>query len=116
VKTWAAHSSVAVELLLLSLAAGHVITPIAAIALVPGANLGGATPPVLEAPSADPAARRLPMGNLAFWGLGCLVALPFARPIAEALWTIDPDPTTAVVNFQTALHPKQRFLLGLLPE
>ena len=65
---------------------------------------------------ADPAARRLPMGNLAFWGLGCLVALPFARPIAEALWTIDPDPTTAVVNFQTALHPKQRFLLGLLPE
>jgi Na+/phosphate symporter len=37
--TWAAHSSVAVMLLLASLAAGNVITPVAAIALVMGANL-----------------------------------------------------------------------------
>jgi len=39
--TWAAHSSVAVMLLIASLAAGNVITPVAAIALVLGANLGG---------------------------------------------------------------------------
>jgi hypothetical protein len=57
--TWAAHSSVAVMLLLVSLAAGNLITPVAAIALVLGANLGGAIPPVLEAPCTDPAAPRL---------------------------------------------------------
>jgi len=102
--TWAAHSSVAVMLLLASLAAGNVITPVAAIALVLGANLGGAIPPVLEAPSADPAGRRLPIGNLAFRALGCVVALPFARPIAEALWSINPDPAASVVNFHIAFN------------
>jgi Na/Pi-cotransporter len=43
--TWAAHSSVAVMLLLASLAGANVITPVAAIALVLGANLGGTIPP-----------------------------------------------------------------------
>jgi phosphate:Na+ symporter len=102
--TWAAHSSVAVMLLLASLAAGNVITPVAAIALVLGANLGGAIPPLLEAPSADPAGRRLPIGNFAFRALGCVVALPFARPIAEALWSISPDPAASVVNFHIAFN------------
>jgi phosphate:Na+ symporter len=46
--TFAAHSSVAVMLLLTGLAAGNIITPMAAIAVVLGANLGGALPPVLE--------------------------------------------------------------------
>ena len=70
--TWAAHSSVAVMLLLASLAAGNVITPVAAIALFLGANLGGAIPPLLEAPRADSASRRLPVGNLAFRAIGCV--------------------------------------------
>jgi phosphate:Na+ symporter len=39
--TFAAHSSVAVMLLLAGLSAGNVVTPVAAIALVLGANLGG---------------------------------------------------------------------------
>jgi phosphate:Na+ symporter len=126
--TWAAHSSVAVMLLLTSLAAGNVITPVAAIALVLGANLGGAIPPVLEAPSADPASRRLPVGNLAFRALGCVVALPFAHPIAEALWGLSPDPAASIVNFHIAfnltlavvfiglLDPAARLLTRALPE
>lgn len=126
--TWAAHSSVAVMLLLASLAAGNVITPVAAIALVLGANLGGAIPPVLEAPSVEPASRRLPMGNLAFRALGCLMALPFAQPIAEALWQLNPDPAASVINFHIAfnlilavvfvglLDPAARLLTRLMPE
>jgi phosphate:Na+ symporter len=126
--TWAAHWSVAVMLLFTSLAAGNVITPVAAIALVLGANLGGAIPPVLEAPSADPASRRLPVGNLAFRALGCVVALPFAHPIAEALWGLNPDPAASVVNFHIAfnltlavvfiglLDPSARLLTRALPE
>jgi phosphate:Na+ symporter len=126
--TWAAHSSVAVMLLLVSLAAGNVITPVAAIALVLGANLGGAIPPVLEAPSADPAARRLPIGNLAFRALGCVVALPFAHPIAEALWDVDRNPAASVINFHIVfnvalavvfvglLDPAARLLTRALPD
>src|SRR6266536_1143141 len=37
--TWAAHSSVATVLLIMSLAYSHFITPVAALALVLGANL-----------------------------------------------------------------------------
>jgi phosphate:Na+ symporter len=102
--TWAAHSSVAVMLLLVSLAAGNVITPVAAIALVLGANLGGTIPPLLEAPRADPPARRLPVGNFAFRAIGCVVALPFARPIAETLRQLNPDPAASVANFHIAFN------------
>jgi phosphate:Na+ symporter len=40
--TWAAHSSVATVLLVMSLAYSNFITPVAALALVLGANLGSA--------------------------------------------------------------------------
>jgi phosphate:Na+ symporter len=126
--TWAAHSSVAVMLLLASLAAGNVITPVAAVALVLGANLGSTIPPVLEARTADPASRRLPIGNLAFRAIGCVAALPFAHPIAEALWHINPSPAASVVNFHIAfnvtlaivfiglLDPAARLLARAMPE
>jgi phosphate:Na+ symporter len=102
--TWAAHSSVAVILLLASLAAGNVITPVASIALVLGANLGSTIAPVSEATRANPASRRLPIGNLAFRAIGCIAVLPFARPIAEGLWRINPNPAAAVVNFHIAFN------------
>ena len=63
--TWAAHSSVAVVLVVMSFAAKGTVPPEAAFALVLGANLGTAINPVLEgAAGDDPAARRLPLGNL----------------------------------------------------
>jgi phosphate:Na+ symporter len=46
--TWAAHSSVATVLLIMSLAYSNFITPLAALALVLGANLGSAINPLLE--------------------------------------------------------------------
>ena len=46
--TWAAHSSVAVVLVIMSFAAQGVVPPIAAFALVLGANLGTAINPLLE--------------------------------------------------------------------
>jgi phosphate:Na+ symporter len=57
--TWAAHSSVAVVLLVMSLAYSQFVTPEAALALVLGANLGSAINPLLEAGvRGDPASRR----------------------------------------------------------
>lgn len=102
--TWAAHSSIAVMLLIASLAAGGDISPVASIALVLGANLGGAIPPVLEAATTDPASRRLPVGNLAIRTVGCFVALPFAQPIAQALAHLNPDPYASVVNFHIGFN------------
>ena len=42
--TWSAYSSVAVVLLIMTLAAEHIVTPTAALALVLGANLGNIIP------------------------------------------------------------------------
>jgi phosphate:Na+ symporter len=62
---WAAHSSVAVVLLVISLAYSNFITPVVALALVLGANLGSAINPMVEGGSlGNPIARRLPLGNL----------------------------------------------------
>jgi phosphate:Na+ symporter len=126
--TFAAHSSVAVMLLLTGLTAGNVITPMASIALVLGANLGGALPPVLETASTNPANRRVPVGNLLFRALGCVVVLPFAHPVAEVLWQWDPNPASAITSFHLAfnlalaigcvgvLGPTGMLLTRLLPE
>ncbi len=76
--TWAAHSSVAVVLLVMSLAYSQFVTPEAALALVLGANLGSAINPLIESGSrGDPASRRLPVGNLINRLVGILIALPF---------------------------------------
>src|SRR5215470_8259464 len=63
--TWAAHSSVAVVLLVMSLAYSNFVTPVAALALVLGANLGSAVNPLFEAGTRNNlASRRLPVGNM----------------------------------------------------
>jgi phosphate:Na+ symporter len=78
--TWACHSSVAVVLLIGSLAASGVIAPTGSLALVLGANLGSTLPALLEAGTAT--ALRLPLGNLLVRAVGCLIALPFLSVIA----------------------------------
>jgi len=62
VLTWVAHSSVTVVLLIMSLAYSGFITPVAALALTLGANLGSAINPLIEgSSSSNPASRRLPL-------------------------------------------------------
>jgi phosphate:Na+ symporter len=103
--TWAAHSSVAIVLLVMSFAAKGVVAPTAALALVLGANLGTAINPVLEgAAGADPVARRLPLGNLLNRVVGCIVALAFLPWIAPLLLGIEPNPSRAVADFHTAFN------------
>ncbi|HEY8051841.1 MAG TPA: Na/Pi cotransporter family protein [Steroidobacteraceae bacterium] len=95
--TWACHSSVAIVLLVASFAATHVVDPTGALALVLGANLGGALPPLMHA--STPAARRLPLGNLLVRTVGVALALPFLPMIAHALQQVEPAPGRLVVNF-----------------
>lgn len=75
VLTLICHSSVAVILLIASLATTGVMNAQTALALVLGANIGGALPSVINAGSQ--VARRLPVGNLLVRTLGALAFLPF---------------------------------------
>ncbi|MEA2729515.1 MAG: phosphate:Na+ symporter [Acetobacteraceae bacterium] len=103
--TWAAHSSVAVVLLVMSFATKGTVPPEAAFALVLGANLGTAINPVLEgATSSDPASKRLPLGNLLNRILGVsagLAALPYIGPWVMA---VEPDNSRAVADFHTGFN------------
>ena len=103
--TWAAHSSVAVVVLVMSLASHHIVAPHVAFALVLGANLGTAINPMIEGVTGDdPAARRLPLGNLLTRALGVLaglVALPLVQPLMNLL---EADPARAVANFHTLFN------------
>jgi phosphate:Na+ symporter len=126
--TWAAHSSVATVLLIMSLAAQGVVPPDAAFALVLGANLGSALNPLLEgAAGSDPATKRVPIGNLVNRIIGVVVGLALLHWIGRWMVTIEPDAGRLVADFHTAfnlvmaavflplLQPFARLLVWLLP-
>ena len=102
--TWAAHSSIAIVLLVMSLAAAGVVPPAVAVVFVLGANLGGAFAPWVALSGSPPAARRVPLGNLLLRGTMVLLALPFARLCAEMLATVTSEPGRLVVMFHTAFN------------
>jgi phosphate:Na+ symporter len=103
--TWAAHSSVAVVLLIMSLAYSHFVSAEAALALVLGANLGSAINPLLEGASrADPANRRLPFGNLINRLVGVLIVLPLLPFLAREATALQPDAAKMTAEFHTAFN------------
>ena len=103
--TWAAHSSVAVVLLVISFAAKGVVPPEAAFALVLGANLGTAINPLIEgATGGDPAAKRLPVGNLLNRVIGVVLGLALLGPISRLVVTIEPDTARSVADFHTLFN------------
>ncbi|MDG2539957.1 Na/Pi cotransporter family protein [Dyella jiangningensis] len=124
--TWACHSSVAVVLLIVSLANAGVVNAPGALALVLGANLGSTIPALMEAHT--PVARRLPMGNLLVRAVGCVACLPLLPWLAHALAALGDSPARIVVNFHTAFNLSlalvfigpvdslARLLVRLLPE
>lgn len=98
--TWAAHSSVAVVLLVMSLAYSQFVTPEAALALVLGANLGSAINPLIESGTrGDPASRRLPVGNMINRLVGILAVLPFLGPLAREMVALQPHPAKMAAEF-----------------
>lgn len=109
--TWAAHSSVAVVLVIMSLASQGTIPPMAAFALVLGANLGTAFNPLLESShGGDPASRRLPIGNLLNRLVGVVAVLAILPHIAPLIMTFETSNARAVADFHTAFN----VLLALL--
>jgi phosphate:Na+ symporter len=115
-------------LLIMSFAAQGVIPPRAAFALVLGANLGTALNPLFEAGSnGDPAAKRVPMGNLLNRAVGCALGLALLEMMGPRLVSFEPNAARAVADFYTlfnlvmaalffpVLGPLARLLMRTLP-
>jgi len=102
--TWAAHSSVATVLLVMSLADVGAVSAEGAIALVLGANLGSAINPVLEGAGTDPVRLRLPAGNLFNRIVGIVLVLALLHPITRAMVFLDAEPDRLTANFHTAFN------------
>jgi len=105
VLTWAAHSSVAIVLLIMSLAFSQFITPAAALALVLGANLGSAINPVLVGGRRDDlTSYRLPVGNLINRLVGVVVILPLLPWITVWMQSIEPNASRMTAEFHIAFN------------
>jgi phosphate:Na+ symporter len=112
--TWAAYSSVAIVLLVMTLASEHIVSGPAALALVLGANLGNIIPQYFAAGTSTPA-RRLALGNLIVRGFGCLVAIPLLPWIGRGLAALESSPARQVADFHLLFNLVLAILfIGLL--
>jgi phosphate:Na+ symporter len=102
--TWLVHSSLSIVLLVMSLADAQVLPIPLALALVLGANIGGALAPMLSLSGAPPAARRVPLGNLAMRAAIAVPLLFLVAPAADLLAQIEGEPGRLVINFHTAFN------------
>ncbi|AJE45847.1 Na/Pi cotransporter family protein [Celeribacter indicus] len=74
------------------------------VALVLGANLGGAIPPVLVTAKSGVAARRLTLGNLFVRAAGCLLVLPLAGYFGATLERLPVPITSLAVEAHLAFN------------
>jgi phosphate:Na+ symporter len=102
--TWFVHSSLSVVLLVMSFAGAGLVEPRLALALVIGANIGGALAPYMAQAGAEVDARRVPLANLITRGAMGLAILPFLGPVLQMLTALDPSTTRLAVNFHTAFN------------
>jgi phosphate:Na+ symporter len=102
--TWMAHSSLAIVLLVISLSAAGIVPVHVAFALVLGANLGTALPPIVSTLGMPVEARRPPLGNFLFRLTGCVIVLPLLASVSQWLPLIEADPARQIANFHTAFN------------
>ena len=97
--TWIAHSSLAIILLVASLAAAGVVPAEALFPIVLGINLGAAFPAVTATLAEPRSVRRIPLGNLLFRMTGVILAVLLVDYAAPYVIAIEADPVRQVVNF-----------------
>lgn len=126
VLAWVCHSSVAVVLLVASLAGAGLLSPSTSMALVLGVNIGGALPSLVNAGSS--VARRLPLGNFLVRLSGVLMLLPWVPLLAQPQLLGQLSPALLVVGVHSAFSlvlallfigltgPLAALLTRLLPE
>jgi phosphate:Na+ symporter len=102
--TWLVHSSLAVVLLSISLSDAGLLPVPLALAMVLGANLGGALPALSATWRAEAGARRITLGNVAFRTAGVLIALPMLGWVQTHLPSIEADLGRQIANFHLAFN------------
>lgn len=98
VLAFVSSSSLAVVVLILSLASTGILSPALTVVLVLGANLGGAVPPVMATLSGPATARRVTLGNLIVRAIGCLIVLPLAGYIGDWMQSMHLSPAKLPVD------------------
>ncbi|RZJ10858.1 MAG: Na/Pi cotransporter family protein, partial [Haliea sp.] len=98
------YSSLAVVLLIATLAASGGIPQEVALGLVLGANLGSGVLAVLTTAKSSIETRQVPIGTLMFKALGVLVAAPFIGLWMRHAGPLLGDPATAVVMFHLCFN------------
>jgi phosphate:Na+ symporter len=101
---WLVHSSLSIVLLVMSLAAGGALPLPLALALVLGANVGGALAPFLTLSGSPPAGRRVPFGNLMMRAAVAIPVLFLVKPVADWMVLIESDPGRLTINFHTGFN------------
>ncbi|HXH03249.1 MAG TPA: Na/Pi cotransporter family protein [Candidatus Competibacteraceae bacterium] len=102
--TWLAHSSVAMVLLIMSLAGIGVIPVGLGMVLVLGANVGSSLIPLALTAHGAPLVRRIPLGNLLFRLAAALLVLPFLEPLLPGLAASAAGAARQIANFHTAFN------------
>jgi phosphate:Na+ symporter len=93
------YSSLAVVLLMATLASLHVIALPVALGLVLGANLGSGMLGMLSTLKSPPEARRVTLGNFLFKLIGCIVVVPFIVHAEGPISAMGIGPAQEVVLF-----------------
>jgi phosphate:Na+ symporter len=104
VLTVLSYSSLAIVLLIATLAASAVVPVTAALGLVLGANIGSGILAMLATANASAQVRRLPLGNLIFKMLGTLLFLGFLPEIHVLLQQLVPTVHQQVVLFHLVFN------------
>jgi phosphate:Na+ symporter len=98
------YSSLAVVLLVATLAGLHVIALGVAMPLVLGANLGSGLLGMLSTLRSAPEARRVTLGNFLFKLIGCVLAVPLLRFAGPAIAGLSLPESTEVVAFHLTFN------------
>ncbi len=101
---WAVHSSVAAVLLFVTLSAQGVLPVTAGVAMVLGANLGGAIIAYVLTLGSEIEARRMIAANLALRGGGAALALLALTLLAPPLDALGATPARQVINLHLAFN------------
>ena len=102
--TMLCYSSLAVILLVATLASLHVIALPVALGLVLGANLGSGLLGMLSTMHSPPEARRVTLGNFLFKLIGCVLAIPFLAHIEGWIEFLGLDKSREVVLFHLGFN------------
>ena len=98
------YSSLAVVLLVATLASLGVIALPVALGLVLGANLGSGLLGMLSTLRSPPEARRVTLGNFLFKLIGCVLAIPLLGHVDGWIDRLQVDPAREVVLFHLAFN------------